>query len=412
MGVAAAATCGYLPCRMDVKRASPTNRAGSAASAGRPMAHISSLPSAPAQSVTSRRRTTPARKSFTPSPRTSRARRIVVASTGGGPTELTAAVAPGSADGVGSTRATSSSIGHLPTSSGATTYARRHHGDGPGRTITKTSRRSSGASPAMPAPARSPRRTASGSRSSATATAGITCTSMPARRRRPAMQITKGKFEAWRPTWSPDGTRHRVRRERAGNNHGNRQLVRGGDQRRSRTRNDHAGHQRSRHEHRAGLVAGRHGASCTSTPTRRTPRTCRSSTREAARQPVRLTDSMPAAIDRVGARRAGDGALRRVLTAQQVPAWLFVPKNLDRPKKHPAIVWIHGDGVNQNYDGWHVQRNYAVYYSFHQYLLQQGYVVIAPDYRGSIGYGKAWREASTWTSAARTRRTRGWRPTI
>jgi dipeptidyl aminopeptidase/acylaminoacyl peptidase len=48
--------------------------------------------------------------------------------------------------------------------------------------------------------------------------------------------------------------------------------------------------------------------------------------------------------------------------------------------------------VNQNYDGWHVQRNYAVYYSFHQYLLQQGYIVIAPDYRGSIGYGRKWRE--------------------
>jgi len=54
-------------------------------------------------------------------------------------------------------------------------------------------------------------------------------------------------------------------------------------------------------------------------------------------------------------------------------------------------VWIHGDGINQNYDGWHVQRNYAVYYSFHQYLLQKGYVVFAPDYRGSIGYGRAWR---------------------
>jgi len=50
--------------------------------------------------------------------------------------------------------------------------------------------------------------------------------------------------------------------------------------------------------------------------------------------------------------------------------------------------------VNQNYDGWHVQRNYAVYYSFHQYLLQKGYVVIAPDYRGSIGYGSAWREGA------------------
>src|SRR5438552_13717819 len=29
--------------------------------------------------------------------------------------------------------------------------------------------------------------------------------------------------------------------------------------------------------------------------------------------------------------------------------------------------------------------------SFHQYLLQQEYVVFAPDYRGSIGYGRDWR---------------------
>jgi dipeptidyl aminopeptidase/acylaminoacyl peptidase len=110
-----------------------------------------------------------------------------------------------------------------------------------------------------------------------------------------------------------------------------------------------------------------------------------------AAKPARLSDSMPAGVDRSQfvepepVSYAGpDG--------QTVPAWLFVPKGLDRTKKHPAIVWIHGDGVNQGYDGWHVQRNYAVYYSFHQYLLQKGYVVIMPDYRGSIGYGKAWRE--------------------
>lgn len=35
-----------------------------------------------------------------------------------------------------------------------------------------------------------------------------------------------------------------------------------------------------------------------------------------------------------------------------------------------AIPWVHGDGINQNYDGWHVQRNYAVYHSFHQYHRQ------------------------------------------
>lgn len=106
---------------------------------------------------------------------------------------------------------------------------------------------------------------------------------------------------------------------------------------------------------------------------------------------TRLTVSMPPAVDRSALVEpklvwyvATDG--------KKVPAYLFVPKNLDTSRKHPAIVWIHGDGVNQNYDGWHVERNYAVYYSFHQYLLQRGYVVIAPDYRGSIGYGKAWRQ--------------------
>jgi dipeptidyl aminopeptidase/acylaminoacyl peptidase len=111
----------------------------------------------------------------------------------------------------------------------------------------------------------------------------------------------------------------------------------------------------------------------------------------ASRKTTRLSDSMSPSIDRAAFVEpefvhypGPDG--------QQVPGWLFVPKNLDRSRKHPAIVWIHGDGVNQNYDGWHVQRNYAVYYSFHQYLLQKGYVVFAPDYRGSIGYGRAWRQ--------------------
>jgi dipeptidyl aminopeptidase/acylaminoacyl peptidase len=110
-----------------------------------------------------------------------------------------------------------------------------------------------------------------------------------------------------------------------------------------------------------------------------------------AAKPARLSDSMPAAMDR-SAFVEPESVSYAGPDGQKVPAWLFVPKGLDRTKKHPAIVWIHGDGVNQGYDGWHVQRNYAVYYSFHQYLLQKGYVVIMPDYRGSIGYGKAWRE--------------------
>ena len=108
-------------------------------------------------------------------------------------------------------------------------------------------------------------------------------------------------------------------------------------------------------------------------------------------EPRRLTDSMPAGLDRSALVEpelvrypAEDGS--------EVPAYLFVPPGLDRSHQHPAVVWIHGDGINQNYDGWHIQRNYAVYYSFHQYLAQQGYVVLSVDYRGSIGYGKQWRQ--------------------
>jgi dipeptidyl aminopeptidase/acylaminoacyl peptidase len=205
-----------------------------------------------------------------------------------------------------------------------------------------------------------------------------------------AIQITKGKFEAWRPQWSPDGTRLAFDAN-AENNYGNRQLyvaAINGDPAHATVTPVTSGrgtniapvwspdgtrlvyqHTDTRNSADLYVVNAKSGAT-----------------------PVRLTDSMPASIDRSAfvepemVHYAGpDG--------QQVPAWLFVPKNLDRTKKHPAVVWIHGDGVNQNYDGWHVQRNYAVYYSFHQYLLQKGYVVIAPDYRGSIGYGKAWREA-------------------
>ncbi len=108
--------------------------------------------------------------------------------------------------------------------------------------------------------------------------------------------------------------------------------------------------------------------------------------------PHELTQSLPSAVDR---SLLVEPQLVHYpsVDGREVPAYLFVPKDLDRSRKHPAIVWIHGDGIAQNYDGWHTRRDYAVYYSFHQYLAQQGYVVIAPDYRGSVGYGREWRLA-------------------
>ena len=201
-------------------------------------------------------------------------------------------------------------------------------------------------------------------------------------------QITRGAFEAWRPTWSADGKhiafdanepdRPGVRQVRVadiGEDPAHttvRTLSRG---RGTNVSPDwspdgkHLVYQHTDPQSSADLFAvAADGVGAT-----------------------RLTDSFPAGMDRTKLIEpelvwypATDG--------ENVPAYLFVPKDLDRSRKHPAIVWIHGDGHNQNYDGWHVERNYAVYYSFHQYLLQQGYVVIAPDYRGSIGYGRKWRQ--------------------
>jgi dipeptidyl aminopeptidase/acylaminoacyl peptidase len=202
------------------------------------------------------------------------------------------------------------------------------------------------------------------------------------------VQITKGHFEAWRPAWSHDSTRIAF----------------------DANEPDHPGDRRlgiatlgsdPAHATIAYITEGR-GTNVEPfwSPDDKRLVYQHTDTRnsadifvvdgKASAKPVRVGDSMPAGVDRSEFVEpefvhfpGPDG--------QSVPAWLFVPKNLDHSKKHPAIIWIHGDGINQNYDGWHVQRNYAVYYSMHQYLLQQGYVVIAPDYRGSIGYGREWR---------------------
>jgi dipeptidyl aminopeptidase/acylaminoacyl peptidase len=62
-----------------------------------------------------------------------------------------------------------------------------------------------------------------------------------------------------------------------------------------------------------------------------------------------------------------------------VYAYTFIPKNLDRSKKHPLLVLIHG-GVHSNFtsESEHIVRE----------LLSQGYPIVSTDYRGSTGYGQ------------------------
>lgn len=61
---------------------------------------------------------------------------------------------------------------------------------------------------------------------------------------------------------------------------------------------------------------------------------------------------------------------------------LFTPPDA-RPGQHPLVVHIHGGPVGQTLMNWvgHIQ-----------YLVGRGYVVLAPNYRGSLGYGRAFME--------------------
>ncbi|HKN36281.1 MAG TPA: prolyl oligopeptidase family serine peptidase [Terriglobales bacterium] len=202
------------------------------------------------------------------------------------------------------------------------------------------------------------------------------------------VQITRGKFEAWRPAWSHDSTRIAFDANEP-DHPGDRRVgvaTIGTDAAHARVEYITAG-QGTNVEPEWSVDDRRLVYQHTDT---RNSADLFVTDAKAGAKPVRLSDSMPSTMDRESfvapefVHYPGPDGL-------SVPGWLFVPKGLDRSKKHPAIIWIHGDGINQNYDGWHVQRNYAVYYSFHQRLLQEGYVVFAPDYRGSIGYGRDWR---------------------
>jgi dipeptidyl aminopeptidase/acylaminoacyl peptidase len=204
-----------------------------------------------------------------------------------------------------------------------------------------------------------------------------------------AVQLTRGAFEVWRPAWSPDSTRLAFdanEAERPGTRHLGVVAIHDHPSRAAVTMITSG---RGTHTAPAWSPDGTRLAYQATGPQH--PAELFVVSAAAAAPARRLSRGLPETLDD---QRYVEPEFVRYPgpDGQLVPGWLFVPHGLDRSRRHPAIVWIHGDGVNQGYDGWHVQRNYAVYYSFHQYLLDKGYVVFAPDYRGSIGYGRAWRQ--------------------
>lgn len=64
-------------------------------------------------------------------------------------------------------------------------------------------------------------------------------------------------------------------------------------------------------------------------------------------------------------------------------SYVFIPKSIDPSKKYPLLVLPHGG----------VHGDFTTYYQhIIREMMAQGYIVVAPEYRGSTGYGKSYYE--------------------
>jgi dipeptidyl aminopeptidase/acylaminoacyl peptidase len=73
-----------------------------------------------------------------------------------------------------------------------------------------------------------------------------------------------------------------------------------------------------------------------------------------------------------------------------IPVFVFTPLAVRGPKAHPALVWVH-----ENIRG----RVYPHYIPYVLDAVSRGYVVVAPEYRGSVGYGQAHYDAIDYGGA-------------
>lgn len=82
-----------------------------------------------------------------------------------------------------------------------------------------------------------------------------------------------------------------------------------------------------------------------------------------------------------------------------IPAQLFLPANLKKGDKRPALIFFHGGSRRQMLLGWNYGAYYHNAYAMNQYLASLGYVVLSVNYRSGIGYGMQFREAINYGEA-------------
>jgi len=102
-------------------------------------------------------------------------------------------------------------------------------------------------------------------------------------------------------------------------------------------------------------------------------------------QTIQLTRSLPDSIDPSRFVSPSHVVYPGLDAGVNVPALLYLPHGAQRDGARPGVLYVHGGPTAQHDNDFVI----AV-----QDLVMRGYVVLAPNYRGSTGYGKAWRIAN------------------
>lgn len=85
-------------------------------------------------------------------------------------------------------------------------------------------------------------------------------------------------------------------------------------------------------------------------------------------------------------------AIIRAADSTEIHLQVFLPPD-STPGRRPAIMYFHGGPQRQMLLGWHYRNYYHNGYAFNQYMASRGFVVVSVNYRGGVGYGRAFREA-------------------
>lgn len=95
-----------------------------------------------------------------------------------------------------------------------------------------------------------------------------------------------------------------------------------------------------------------------------------------------ITNSLVGGVSKKGLTKPSD-IFYKSFDGLKIHGLLYIPRGLKKDGKNAAIVWPHGGPEHQEI------HNFSKYI---QVMVNAGYIVIAPNFRGSSGYGKTFQK--------------------